>query len=56
MQFITGPNTTDKDVAKLFVHTLNKVKELYGVDLHKEVMILDSDGEIDLETFIKRNS
>lgn len=55
-QFITGPNSTDKDVAKLFVHTLNKVKELYGVDLHKEVIILDSEGEIDLETFINKNS
>lgn len=54
--FITGPDSTDKDVAKLFVHTLNKVKELYGVDLHKEVIILDSEGEIDLETFIKKNS
>lgn len=53
--FTTDSNTTDKDVAKLFSHTLNKVKMLYNVDLHKEVMILDKDGEIDVETFINRN-
>ena len=55
MFFTTNVNTTDKDVAKLFLHTINKVKELYNVELHKEVLILDSDGEIDLETFIARN-
>lgn len=55
MFFTTGVNTTDKDVAKLFSHTLKQVKELYNVDLHKEVLILDSDGEIDLDTFIIRN-
>lgn len=53
--FTTDSNTTDNDVAKLFVHTIKKVKELYNVELHKEVMILDKDGEIDLETFINRN-
>lgn len=53
--FTTDSNTTDKDVAKLFLHTLNKVKELYNIDLHKEVMILDKDGEIDVKTFIERN-
>lgn len=53
--FTTDSNTTDKDVAKLFLHTLNKVKELYNIDLHKEVMILDRDGEIDVRTFIDRN-
>ena len=31
-------------------------KELISqLELHKEVMILDKDGEIDLETFINRN-
>lgn len=55
MFFTTSENTTDKDVARLFVHTLKKVKQLYNVELHKEVLILDSDGEIDLETFISRN-
>ncbi|MCI8309587.1 MAG: FAD-binding protein [Clostridia bacterium] len=54
--FTTDFNTTDKDVAKLFIHTINKVKEIYNVELHKEILILDNDGEIDLETFIKRNS
>ena len=54
--FITGTNTTDKDVAKLFVHTINRVKELYGVELKKEIFILDTDGEISIETFINRNS
>lgn len=54
--FITGPNTTDKDVAKLFIHTISKVKEIYGFELKKEIFILDADGEISLETFIKRNS
>lgn len=56
MFFTTSDQTTDKDVAKLFIHTLEKVKELYNVNLHKEVLILDSDGEITLETFISRNS
>ena len=56
MFFTTSPETTDKDVAKLFIHTLETVKELYNVNLHKEVLILDSDGEITLETFISRNS
>ena len=53
--FTTESNTTDKDVAQLFIHTLNKVKELYNFELHKEVIILDRDGEIDLTTFIERN-
>ena len=54
--FITSESTTDKDVAKLFVHTLQKVKELYGADLHKEVLFLDKVGEIDTAEFIKQNS
>jgi UDP-N-acetylenolpyruvoylglucosamine reductase len=53
--FRTGPDTTDKDAANCLQHVVNKVKEIYGMDLHKEVIILDSDGEIDLETFIARN-
>lgn len=56
MFFTTEISTTDKDVAKLFVHTLKKVKEIYNIDLRKEVLILDSDGDIDLQTFIKRNT
>lgn len=55
MFFTTSINTTDQDVAKLFDHTIKKIKQLYGINLHKEVLIIDSDGEIDLETFIKRN-
>ncbi len=55
MFFTTGIDTTDKDVAKLFDHTMKKMKEIYNIELHKEVLILDSNGEIDLDTFIKRN-
>lgn len=57
MQFRTEYNTTDKDVAKFFQHVTNKVKEIYDFDLckYKEVNILDTDGEIDLNTFIDRN-
>lgn len=54
--FTTDNNTTDKDVAKLFIHTINKVKELYNAELHKEIIILDKDGEIDLKTFVDRNN
>jgi len=52
MNFKTGPNTIDKDAVQCLQHAVNKVKELYGIDLHQEVIILDSGGEIDLETFI----
>lgn len=53
--FVTSEKTTDKDVAKLLFHTKTKVKEIYGVDLEKEIMILDYDGEINFETFLDRN-
>ncbi len=53
--FTTDSNTTDKDVAKLFKHTIDKLKELYNIEPIKEVLILDYDGEIDLNTFISRN-
>jgi len=56
MNFKTDTNTTDKDVARCLQHVVNKVKKLYDIDLHQEVVILDSDGEIDLETFIARNT
>lgn len=52
--FTTSKDTTDSDVAKLFLHTIAEVKRIYGVDLHKEVLILDYDGDIDLETFLRR--
>lgn len=55
MFFTTGTETTDKDVAKLLVHTINKLKEIYNVVPKKEMLILDYDGEIDLNTFIERN-
>jgi len=55
MQFKTEEYTTDKDVAKVLEHAVNKVKQIYGFELHKEVNILDIDGEIDLKTFIDRN-
>lgn len=54
MFFTTQKQTTDKDVAKLFIHTLTKLKELYNVTPTKEILILDYDGEIDLNTFIER--
>ena len=53
--FRTGTGTTDKDAANCLQHVVNKVKEIYGIDLHKEVNILDNDGEINFETFITRN-
>ena len=56
MFFTTGKETTDKDVAKLFIHTIHKLKELYNVTPILEVLILDYDGEIDLDTFIERNN
>ncbi len=55
MFFTTGEETTDKDVAKLFVFTLEKLRDLYHVKPKMELLILDYDGEIDLDTFIQRN-
>ena len=55
MHFTTSENTTDKDSADCLRHFTQTVKEIYGIDLHKEVMILDYDGEIDLQTFFDRN-
>ena len=54
MFFTTGKDTRDKDVARLFAHTLDKVQEYYGIVPRKEIMILDYDGEIEVETFIER--
>ena len=53
--FTTDLNTTDKDVAKLFQFTINKCKEIYNIEPKKEMIILDYDGEIDIDTFITRN-
>ena len=53
--FTTDENTRDKDVAYLFRHTINSVKELYSTNLHKEMIILDKQGEIDVEEFIENN-
>ncbi|MCL2228383.1 MAG: FAD-binding protein [Firmicutes bacterium] len=52
--FKTEPHTTDKDVAKWFSHVTQKVKEYYGHDLHKEVVLLDYDGEVTLPEFLGR--
>ena len=54
--FTTDNNTTDKDVAKLLAFTLEKLKEFYNVEPVKEIVIIDYDGEIDLNTFIQRNN
>jgi UDP-N-acetylenolpyruvoylglucosamine reductase len=56
MFFTTESNTTDEDVAKLFVHTLSEVKKHYGIALQKEIILLDRDGEIDLDTYVNRYS
>ena len=53
--FTTDLNTTDKDVAKLFKFTIDKCKEIYKIEPKKEMIILDYDGEIDIDTFIIRN-
>lgn len=55
MNFRTGIDTIDKNSAFFLQHVIRKVKEIYNIDLHKEVIILDSDGEISLETFLERN-
>ena len=54
--FTTQTDTTDADCAKFFAYVVDYVRRAYGVELHKEVLILDHDGEIDLATFIQRNS
>ena len=55
-QFTTQADTTDADCAKFFAYVVDYVRRVYGVELHKEVLILDHDGEIDLATFIQRNT
>ncbi|MBR2705479.1 MAG: FAD-binding protein [Clostridia bacterium] len=52
--FTLDENTTEKDVAKLMQYTVDKMKELYHVELEKEVVFLDYDGEVDLYTYIDR--
>ena len=53
--FTTDSNTTDKDVAELFAFTLEKLKDNYNIEPIKEMVIIDFDGEIDLNTFLQRN-
>ena len=53
--FTTDVHTTDKDVAKLFEFTINKCKEIYNIVPKKEMVILDYNGEIDINTFITRS-
>ena len=55
MFFTTGEDTTDKDVARLLTDTLEKLQEFYDVVPKMEMLILDHDGEIDVNTFIARN-
>ena len=52
--FTTDETTTDADVAKLMKFTIDKLEELYHIKPLKEVLILDYDGEIDLDAFIER--
>lgn len=55
MFFTTGSETTDSDVARLLTDTLEKLREFYNVVPKMEMLILDYDGEIDVNTFIARN-
>lgn len=50
----TEKHTTDKDVAFLLDLTIKKLKEEYGFVPVKEVIILDYDGKITIDEFIKR--
>ena len=52
--FITDENTTEHDVAKLMKYTFEKLDEIYGIKPVKEVLFLDYDGEIDVETYLER--
>lgn len=52
--FTTDENTEEQDVAKLMKYTIEKLGEIYGIKPVKEVLFLDYDGEIDVETYIKR--
>lgn len=52
--FTLDENTTEKDVAKLMQYTVDKMKELYHIEIEKEVIFLDYDGEVDLYTYIDR--
>lgn len=53
--FTTNADTTDSDVAQLLDLTIKKIKEIYNIKPTKEMIILDYDGEIDIDTFITRN-
>lgn len=55
MFFTTGADTTDKDVARLLIHTVEHLQEYYQVVPKMEMLILDRDGEIGSDTFIERN-
>lgn len=52
--FTTDENTTEKDVAQLMKYTIEKLEEIYHIKPVKEVLFLDYDGEIDIDTYIKR--
>lgn len=52
--FMTDTFTTDEDVAALFMHTYNYVYDHYNAKLYLEMIILDYDGVIGLDDFIKR--
>lgn len=54
--FTVNEDTTDSDVAQLLELTIKKMKEIYNIKPIKEMIILDYDGEIDIDTFITRNN
>ena len=52
--FTLNKETTEKDVAKLMKYTIDKMEELYHIKPEKEVIFLDYDGEVDIDTYINR--
>jgi UDP-N-acetylenolpyruvoylglucosamine reductase len=50
----TSITTRDSDVAALLDETIKKLQENYGFTPKKEVIILDYDGKISVDEFIKR--
>lgn len=52
--FTLNEGTEERDVAKLMKYTINKMEELYHIKPEKEVIFLDYDGEVDIDTYIKR--
>ena len=52
--FTVDEKTEEKDIAKLMKYTIDKMEELYHIKPEKEVIFLDYDGEVDIDTYINR--